>query len=152
MDGCEQQSGDECEVVDEEAELGLVRGPVRWAVECKAEKQHVGSCRDRGFPEVESGQERDYQTDFEKGGDPGQRKRGREAGGGDKCRRCRHADELERRRHGEDSGKDQPGDEDCDGLRHGSQSYSPPTSANSAPCGSVPMMIQSPVGTWCGPM
>ena len=49
MHGREQQSGDEGEVIDEEAELHrIVREPVR-PVEREAEEQDIGRGDDRGF-------------------------------------------------------------------------------------------------------
>ena len=118
MDGGVEQSRQEGEVVDEEAEFGLVALPVRRAVEGEGEEDHIDAGEQRRFREEGAGQEGEHQRDLEDGGEPGEKQRERKAGRGDVAGRIRHSGELEDRRHGEDAGEDQPGDQDCCGSAH----------------------------------
>jgi hypothetical protein len=135
----EQQSGDKGKMVNEEAKLHRIGRPSVRAVEEDGKEQDIGDANNRRFGEEQTRQKGDDQRRLEQGGDPGERLGEREAGGGDFRRRCLHSGALEGRRHCEHAREDQPGDENCNASHR--MSYCLPTRANSAPCGSLPMMM-----------
>lgn len=51
VDGGKEQTGEEREVIDEEAELGLVLLPMGWAVESESEEDHINGCEQAGLGE-----------------------------------------------------------------------------------------------------
>src|SRR5712671_3650505 len=78
--GRKQKARDECEMIDEEAELGLARGPPRGSVERETEEDHISRGQERGFRKIGAGQEARDQRELEQGREPGQELRQREAG------------------------------------------------------------------------
>ena len=114
MRGRAQQAGDKGEMIDEKAEFHLVAGPVRGTVKRKAEKQHVGRREQRHIGEAEAGQEAEHQANLEDGGEPGQRQWKRKARRGDVSGGGADIEQLERRRHGEDAGENEPRHKDRD--------------------------------------
>src|SRR5207253_4213488 len=141
MNRCEEQSGDEKEVVNEEPELHGIVAPMVRSMERESEKQDVGDGDHRDLAEKQAGEEANRQRDLEERGDPREQVRDGKARSRELARRRVHANEheLEGSGHREVEGKNQPRDQD--GRRLHRCPYFPPTSANSAPCGSLPMTI-----------
>src|SRR4051794_16392579 len=100
----EQQTGDEGEMIDEEAELGLIARPMRWPVEGEGEKQNIDGGKECRFREECAGEEADDEHDLESRRHPGKKKRKWKSRRGDVTGRRLHAGELERRGHDEDKG------------------------------------------------
>ena len=80
MRGRKQKAGDECEMIDEEAELGLACGPPRGSVERETEEDHISRGQERGFGKIGAGHEARDQGELEQGREPGQELRQGEAG------------------------------------------------------------------------
>src|SRR4051794_5233796 len=51
VDGGKEEAGKEGEVVDKEAELGLIARPVRRAMEGEGQENHISPGEERGFGE-----------------------------------------------------------------------------------------------------
>ncbi len=122
MGSGKKEAGEEREVIHEEAELGLVFGPVRRPVERKGEEDHIGRGEQRRLGKEGAGQEAGNEEKLEDRRDPCERQGQGEPGGGDIARRAVDVHQLEADRHDEDGGEDQASDEDrrrgpCPGLR-----------------------------------
>ena len=70
-------------MIDEESELGLVRLPVRRAMEGEGKKDDIGGTGQRRLAEERAGEEGKREAELEEGGEAGQKQGLREAGGGD---------------------------------------------------------------------
>ena len=112
--GGKQQPGHEGEMVDEEAELVLPRLalPERGAVEGEAEEDHIGRSDERDFRKMGAGQEADDEQHLEECRDPGEEERKGKPRARDIAGGGVDVGELERGRHDERAGKDEPADKD----------------------------------------
>ena len=72
MRGGEEQAGEEGEVIDEEAEFGLVRRSMRRAMEADGEEDDIGARGDRRLTEEGAAEEADDQAELEEGREPGE--------------------------------------------------------------------------------
>ena len=95
MDGGKEQAGEEGEVIDEEAEFGLVLLPMGWPVESKGKEDHVDARQQAGLGEEGPGYESERQGDLEEGRHPGKECRHRKTGSGDVTRRRADIGEFE---------------------------------------------------------
>src|SRR6266567_3316511 len=110
--GGKEKACRECEMIDEESELGLVSGPMRRPVERKAKEQHISRGDERGFGKIRTGEETRDQSEFQQCGEPGQKRRQREARRRDVGGRRVDIDQLETHRHDEHQCKNQTSCED----------------------------------------
>src|SRR5437763_1264328 len=79
--GRKEKAGDKREMIDEEAELGLVSCPVRRPVEHEGKEQHIGCGQECSLRKVCPGQERRDKSELKQCREPSQNVGQREARG-----------------------------------------------------------------------
>jgi hypothetical protein len=114
MHGGEQQSGDEGEMIDEEAELRLISLPTSGAVKRKGKEEDIGRGKECCFGKEGAGEQAEREHRLEYRGKPGKKKRKGKSRRGDIACGGVHIEELEARRHDENSGEnDTAGENGC---------------------------------------
>ena len=101
-------------MIDEKSKFRLVRRPVRGTVKHETEKQNVGRGRSGGLAKECAGQETDDENQLEERSRPGKQRRGWKPDRADRRDGLLHPKKLERHRHREHGGKDEPGKENTD--------------------------------------
>ncbi len=99
-------------MIDEEAELGLISRPMRWAVKGEGQEQDIGGRKKCCLGEERAGQKADRKQSLEYGRDPGEQERCRNSRCGDIARGGGHAEKLEGGGHDENAGEYDPADKD----------------------------------------
>jgi len=113
MHGGEKKAGEKGEVIDEEAELRLIAGPMRWPVKGEAQEQHIDGCEQRRFRKIRPRQEANDEGTFEQRRNPGKQQGNGKSHGRNIACGSFHIRELEYRGHDEYAGKNKACDKDC---------------------------------------